>query len=91
MAIKSVERFLSFWVSFTLSLSLLHSTSYAYSQRQHHSEKKTGQWRTFTLLLRHFPPFSPHNALSSDIGIPGPALWAVMDGPRRSTVATVIG
>ncbi len=43
------------------------------------------------LLKMSFPPFSPHNALSSDRGVLGPALFAVMDGPRRSTVATVIG
>lgn len=42
-------------------------------------------------LRRLFLSFPPLHALSADKGVPGSALLAVMDGPRCSTVATVIG
>lgn len=40
---------------------------------------------------RSFLSSPPLNALSDDRDVPGSALPAVMDGPRRSTVATVTG
>lgn len=77
---------LYFWC---LSRTVFHFVSVlrdAYSNRR----ALSGQRRTFTLLLRRFPSLFSYNALSSDRGVPGPALFAVMDGPWRSTVATVI-
>lgn len=52
----------------------------------------SGQRRTFALLFRgYLLLFPPHNALSGDRGVPGSAVLAVMDGPRCSTVASLIG
>lgn len=104
-SVGSVWRFLwKFCISgvcqilfFTLSQFWPHHTTHAYNIRPHQTERRrvlSGQWRTFTSPWGFFfllTPFSPHNALSRDSGVQGPALLAVMDGPWGSTVATMIG
>lgn len=73
----------------TLFLSWQCHTSAAYDERLHHTENKTFRKMQDTCLLR-FPLFSPYIALSSDSGVPGLALFPVMDDPLCSAVATVI-